>query len=159
MNYFKHKKTAQFILGVVYPILTLSLGVGYFLAAYSTLPKQISVLFDITRVPITAVPTPIFGATMATVIIISSLICIFVAKSQKTSRFLGYQKIAGYGGFFAVTASFLMVGATKIHRGLEQWSDATGPGWWLLLVIFLGFSGALGAKKLAMIIHKFDTAD
>ena len=160
MNSTKYKeKVAKILLGTVYPVFTLATGIGVFIADYSHLPNRITVHFDITRVPTTSVSTPLFGVLMMTILVIAALACIKVALSKKPIVKMNYRSVASYGGFFSMVSASLMVGAVEIHRDLDNWYDATGPGWWLLLVVFLGFAGAGGAKWLAIIIHEPLTED
>ena len=148
------EKMAKILLGVAYPVLTLAIGLGVFIAGYSHLPNRITVHFDITRVPTTSLPTPIFGTLMTTILVMAVLACIKVATSRKSIVNINYRTVAFYGGFFSMVTASLMAGAVEIHSGLGNWYDATGPGWWLLLVAFMGLAGAGGAKWLAVKIHE-----
>ena len=150
-------KLAQFMLGVVYPVVSLTMGLGLFIIYYSHLPNRITVLFDITRKPIISLSTPIFCLLLATILALAALACIKVAISRKPIINTSYRTVASYGGFFSLVASSLMAGAVAIHSDLDNWYDATGPGWWLLVVIFIGVSGSECAKWLAVKVHEPST--
>ena len=145
--------TARICLGIAYPLLFISVGFWAFFGNYSELPSRITVHFDITRTPTTSLSTPTFGALMLTILIITALACIFVAVKKGKFTPGTYYKIASHSGFFSAVVSSLIVGAVLIHRGLSHWQDAIGPGWWLLLVVCIGFTGATVAKFLAIKIH------
>jgi len=148
------EKCSKVILGIVYPCLCLIFGLGVFLSFYSDLPSRITVHFDITRVPTTSLPTLFFVILMSTVLVLSVLACSYVASQKKSFDLKKHQKIASYGGFFSAVSASLMLGAAVIHKGLANWQDATGPGWWILLVVIAGFVGAWGAVFLTKKIHK-----
>jgi len=65
-----------------------------------------------------------------------------------------FQKIASHGGFFLAISAFLTGGAAVIHKGLADWHNATGPGWWLIVVIASGLAGASGARLLTKVIYE-----
>jgi hypothetical protein len=95
---------------------------------------------------------------MTAILVVAALACILVAISRKPFISVHHRKVASYGGFFSTVTATLMAGAVEIHRGLENWYDAIGPGWWILLVVLVGFTGAIGAKQLAVKIHESDSA-
>lgn len=144
---------ARLSLGVMYPVLVLALGLGSFFVSYAELPARIAVHFDITRMPTTSLATPTFGILMVAILIIAVFACIFVSGQKGKLDADTYIKIASYGGFFTAVSSSLIAGAVAIHRGLSDWQDATGPGWWILLVVFAGVLGATLTKLLATRIH------
>jgi hypothetical protein len=145
---------AKLVLGVVYPVFCLTLGLGACVATYSDLPNRITIAFDTARVPIVSIPTPVFVVAMSVVLMFSVSICSYIAMQKKPFRLIKFQSLASHGGFFSVVSAVLMWGATVIHKGLTDWQNATGPGWWLLLVIVAGLAGAGGSKYLATVIHE-----
>jgi drug/metabolite transporter (DMT)-like permease len=146
--------TCRAILGAIYPISAILMGVGTYLVFYSELPDMITVHFDITRVPTTSLAKPVFGLLMSSLLVLSAAACTSVAISKKSCPLGDYRTIVSYGGFLSAISACLMVGSVIIHRGLSNWQDATGPGWWLLVVVLAGFAGRSLAMYLASKIHE-----
>jgi len=147
-------KMARLTLGVVYPAICLALGLGTYVAAYSDLPKRITVVFDTSRAPMVSIPASVFIAMMSAVLFVSASICCYIAAQRRPFNLANFQKIASHGGFFLAISAFLTGGAAVIHKGLADWHNATGPGWWLIVVIASGLAGASGARLLTKVIYE-----
>lgn len=145
---------ARLTLGVVYPAICLSLGLGTYLPAYSDLPERITVVFDTSRMPIVSIPASVFIAIMSAVLLVSASICCNIAAKRRPFNLAKFQMLASHGGFFLTVSAILTWGAAVIHKGLTDWHNATGPGWWLILVIALGLAGASAAKYLTKVIYE-----
>ena len=153
----KITSASQMILGIIYPLLTILIGVGTFLVFYSDLPNRITVHFDITRIPTTSLSKPVFGLLLSMVLILSTAACTSVAISKRSYHIGDYRTIVSYGGFLSAVAATLMAGAVIIHHGLSNWQDAIGPGWWILVVVLAGFAGRAVTVYLALKIHEPDS--
>ena len=148
------RKAARVTLGIAIPAFALAAGPAWFYTNYSELPGWITIHFDITRVPTTALPKPALGALLTTIVVLGAVACASVALKQRTSELTSRPRsIARSGGFFASVAASLMAGAVPIHRGLTDRQDATGPGWWILAVVAIGFATAAFSDWLASTIH------
>ncbi len=144
---------ARAVLGVIYPGMCIIAGGGIYLASYSDLPDRITIAFDIHRVAIVSLPTPVFTVLLSVLLGFSVSLCVYSALKKAPLDQVKYERLAGHGGFFSATFACLMGGAMVIHKGLINWQDATGPGWWLLVVALIGFIAAMGARLLAKIIY------
>lgn len=150
----KEIRACRIILGGILPMFTILIGLGTFLTFYSELPNMVTVHFDITRVPTTSVSKLTFGLLMSILLVLSATVCTLTAISKRSFSGNRYLTIVSYAGFFSAISASLMVGSVIIHRGLSNWQDATGPGWWLLAVILIGFAGRSAAIHLAKKIHE-----
>jgi len=149
----KTRTQPQIILGLVMPLVTLVTGLGFFFMNYSMLPNRITIHFNTSRVPTTSLPIQEFTILMTTVLLITASICSLVAFSKNKLIVKQHKNIASYGGFFAAVTATMLVGASIIHKRLDNWQDATGPGWFIVIPIILGFAFAFIAARLAAIIH------
>jgi len=147
----KRKKLAQLLLGLIIPLTIVTSGLGYFLFNYATLPARITIHFNTSRVPTTSLPIMGFTIMMVTILLIATIACSLVAFSKKVQIINNHKDIASYGTFFSVVVSTLLVGTTIIHKNLNNWQDATGPGWYIVIPIILGFGFSFIAIKLAKI--------
>ena len=134
--------------------MCLTWGLGTFAVAYPELPKRITVVFDTSRVPWVSMPSTAFAVMMATVFLVTTAMCLYVATRRRSFDLSKYREYVSLAVFLMTISAFLTWGAVVIHRGLEDWQDATGPGWWLILVIFVGYAGGFGAKYITRVIHE-----
>ncbi len=143
------RNMSRMLLGVAYPLAVTGTGLGPLWVGYGNLPGEIAVHFDVTRTPTTALSKPILSFMLAALLLVSVSACVFVARQTMPARSTRLLQLAGAGGFFSAVAACLSVLVVTIHKDLADWHDATGPGWWLLLVILFGFAGSAGAQILA----------
>jgi hypothetical protein len=153
-NSNKSIRSDRIILGALYPILIVLIGLGSYFSFYSDLPSLVTVHFDITRVPTTAVSKLTFGILMSILLVFSAVTCTFIAFSKRVLSIENHLTIVSYGGFLSAISACLMAGTVIIHRDLSHWQDATGPGFWLVAVVLAGISGRAVAIYLTRNIHR-----
>ncbi len=151
----KRQKQAGLGLGVVLPAAFAIVGATPYLLYGGDLPRRLTVVFSISRTPMTSAPAGVVLASLAAIVLAACLTCVVLAFGRRRSGD-GRERIGSVAGFFGATSAVLLGGSVWIHRGLDDWTDAIGPGWFILIPIVSGFASAALAERLTAIVGRED---
>lgn len=130
-----NRALARSLLGLVLPVLVVVMGYGPIVLDSSELPARYASHFGFSGAPDDSMTSGTFIVVMSIMIGFGLIACVGVALLRRPvhaaiSPFIGFM-----GAFLAALGASILGWTVETQRGLENWHDADGPGWWLLAMV------------------------
>jgi len=126
------QRTARWLLGLALPMVILIGGYGPLLLYRGELPARLASHFNLEGVPDGSMTLTGFTLATGSMVAVGILLCLAVAITRRASRGFLYPLLGYLGGFIASLGAAIAAWTFLGHRGLENWQEASAPGWQVL---------------------------
>jgi len=139
-------RTARWLLGAVLPATAATIAYVPYLLFRDDLPDRLATHFDGSGTPDGSMSPGGFVLTTSVMILIGVTAMIGVALMNRPLHNVWGPVASAMGGFFAGLGSGILMMTVLLQRGLDDWHEATGSGWMILvsLILAVAFTAAAG---------------
>lgn len=141
-----NRALSRWLLGLALPALVLAIAYGPLLAYRSELPARFASHFSLSGVPDDSMTARGFVVVMSLMTGLGLAVCVGVALYKRRTHPAVCPLVAFNGAFVGGLGALILALSVVTQRGLTDWREAEGPGWWLLPLVAVSMGlGALAA--------------